>query len=95
MEPLDPGGFDRCNDLTLQRITWQQLEWIAVTQRESARPGFQTARKLGRPIPAPPGKLAYAWLKNTQLPQRRLLNRFSFLPPSSFLLLPRLQRQKC
>ena len=28
-------------------------EWIAVTQRNRARPGFQTARKLGRPIPEP------------------------------------------
>jgi predicted RNase H-like HicB family nuclease len=35
-------------------------EWIAVTQREGARPGFPTARKLGRPIPEPRGKLAYA-----------------------------------
>jgi Uncharacterized conserved protein len=35
-------------------------EWIAVTQRNRARPGFQTARKLGRPIPEPRGKLAYA-----------------------------------
>ena len=35
-------------------------EWIAVTQRDGARPGFQTARKLGRPIPVPRGKLAYA-----------------------------------
>jgi len=35
-------------------------EWIAVTQRRSARPGFQTAHKLGRPIPKPRGKLAYA-----------------------------------
>jgi len=35
-------------------------EWIAVTQRGSARPGFPTARKLGRPIPEPRGKLAYA-----------------------------------
>ena len=33
-------------------------EWIAVTQRNRARPGFQTARKLGRPIPEPRGKLA-------------------------------------
>ncbi len=35
-------------------------ELIAVTQRGSARPGFPTARKLGRPIPEPRGKLAYA-----------------------------------
>jgi len=35
-------------------------EWIAVTQSDSARPGFQTARQLGRPIPEPRGKLAYA-----------------------------------
>ena len=30
-------------------------EWIAVTQRKHARPGFQTARKPGRPIPGPRG----------------------------------------
>jgi predicted RNase H-like HicB family nuclease len=30
-------------------------EWIAVTQRNRARPGFQTAHKLGRPIPEPRG----------------------------------------
>jgi predicted RNase H-like HicB family nuclease len=35
-------------------------ERIAVTQRASARPGFRTARKLGRPIPESRGKLAYA-----------------------------------
>ena len=35
-------------------------EWVAVTQRNRARPGFQTSRKLGRPIPEPRGKLAYA-----------------------------------
>ena len=35
-------------------------KWIAVTQRDSARPGFQTARSLSRPIPEPRGKLAYA-----------------------------------
>jgi predicted RNase H-like HicB family nuclease len=37
-------------------------EWIAVTQSRNcgARPGFPTARKLGRPIPEPRGKLAYA-----------------------------------
>ena len=35
-------------------------EWIAVTQRKDAMPGFQTARKPGRPITEPCGKLAYA-----------------------------------
>lgn len=35
-------------------------EWIAVTQRKSARPGFPTARELGGPIPEPRGRLAYA-----------------------------------
>ena len=37
-------------------------EWIAVTQSRNrgTRPGFPTARKLGRPIPEPRGKLAYA-----------------------------------
>jgi predicted RNase H-like HicB family nuclease len=47
-------------------------EWMAVTQRKHARPGFQTARQLGRPIPEPCGKLASASRNEpiTRLPRR-------------------------